>query len=142
MTGRLCGASAIDYFIFTPGLWPYIPPFAVGRFTWDNWLVGNALEQGKKVVDATRFIKCIHQNHEYKRDQSSDALWNGPEARRNLIYAGHFLVGTMDHAPLFFDENAVIKRDGFRTLKLWKDLIIITLKRQRIYRIYKKLRYG
>jgi predicted O-methyltransferase YrrM len=53
--GRSGDIWSIDYFIFTPGLWPHIPPFAVGRFYWDNWLVGNALWQGKKVADATRY---------------------------------------------------------------------------------------
>ena len=43
--GRSRGATAIDYFVFTPGLFDPIPPVAIGRARFDNWLVsphGNA----------------------------------------------------------------------------------------------------
>ena len=33
--GRRRGADALDYFLFTPGLYADVPPFAVGRTVWD-----------------------------------------------------------------------------------------------------------
>jgi hypothetical protein len=139
-TGHLGGMSAIDYFIFTPGLWPHILPFAIGRFLWDNWLVGNALRRGKRVVDATRYIKCIHQDHQYA--QSAEALWKSIETRRHQIYADRSLVGMLTNTPFFLDENGRIRRSCSRTWKLWKDILRAFLKEQRVYRIYRRLRYG
>jgi predicted O-methyltransferase YrrM len=122
-TGHSGGIYAIDYFIFTPGLWPYIPPFAIGRFVWDNWLVGNALGQGKKVVDATRYIKCIHQNHAYAHGLSEEALRESPETKRNKVYADRSLMGKLTNTPFFLDENARIERDCVRTLRLWRGIL-------------------
>jgi hypothetical protein len=132
--GHSGGIFALDYFIFTPGLWPHIPPFAIGRFVWDSWLAGDALWQGKKVVDATRCIKCIHQNHAYAHGQSEEAFWKSIETKRNKVYADCALMGKLTNAPFFIDENARIKRGCVRTLRLWKNTLNI-LKR-RAYRVY------
>lgn len=63
--GRLHAPSGIDYFVFTRGLWPTIPPFGLGRRLWDNWLVRKPIEDGHPVVDATNVVTTIHQNHPY-----------------------------------------------------------------------------
>jgi len=55
----------LDYFIFPCGLFRDIPPFAVGRPAWDNWLVYKARSLGLPVIDATKMVTAIHQNHAY-----------------------------------------------------------------------------
>ena len=49
--GKLDVPDAMDYFVHTRGLWPKIPPYAVGRFTWDSWMLHSLLHpkvpQGK-----------------------------------------------------------------------------------------------
>jgi flavin-dependent dehydrogenase len=64
-SGRLLGPHAIDYFVFRRGLYPHVPPFAIGRTAWDNWLLLDAWRRGATVVDATAAITAIHFNHDY-----------------------------------------------------------------------------
>jgi len=63
--GKLQIARSIDYFAFSRGLYPSIPPLAVGRFWWDNWLLWKARSLSAKVVDASRSVLAVHQNHDY-----------------------------------------------------------------------------
>jgi hypothetical protein len=63
--GKLQIARSIDYFAFTRGLYPAMPPLAIGRFWWDNWLLWKARSLHAAVVDATREVLVLHQNHDY-----------------------------------------------------------------------------
>jgi hypothetical protein len=63
--GRLQIARNIDYFAFSRGLYPAMPPLAIGRFWWDNWLLWKARSLGAPVIDATSAVTAIHQNHDY-----------------------------------------------------------------------------
>jgi hypothetical protein len=87
--GRLHEPTGIDYFVFPRGLWGELPPFAIGRTVWDNWLIYRARSLGAAVVDATVAITAVHQNHDYAHHPGGAAgLWQGPEARRNRELAG------------------------------------------------------
>lgn len=78
--GELHGPEGIDYFVFTRGLWPDIPPMVIGRIAYDNWLIYRARALGVDVIDGTQAIGAIHQkhayqkNHFYRRRQSPEAL--------------------------------------------------------------------
>lgn len=90
-----------DYFVFRRGLWQGLPPFAVGRFFWDYWLIFRAHSLGIPVVDATGCVMAVHQNHDYSHSSiGTDGVWT-PEAQRNLALCGgheHFLtVGDATH---------------------------------------------
>jgi hypothetical protein len=63
--GKLQIARSIDYFAFSRGLYLSIPPLAIGRFWWDNWLLWKARSLRAKVVDASQAALVIHQNHDY-----------------------------------------------------------------------------
>jgi len=63
--GKLQIARNIDYFAFSRGLYPAMPPLAVGRFWWDNWLVWKVRSMGAPVVDASAVVTAVHQNHDY-----------------------------------------------------------------------------
>ncbi len=63
--GTLQIARSIDYFTFSRGLYPAMPPLAIGRFWWDNWLLWKARYLHAAVVDATREVLIVHQNHDY-----------------------------------------------------------------------------
>jgi len=63
--GKLQIARSIDYFAFSRGLYPSIPALAIGRFWWDNWLLWKARSLHSQVLDATRAVLVIHQNHDY-----------------------------------------------------------------------------
>lgn len=83
-----------DYFIFPRGLFEDIPPFAIGRTAWDNWLIYRAREVKAAVIDATTAFTNIHQNHDYSHHpQGTAGVWQGPEAKRNVE-----LMGGKDHS--------------------------------------------
>ena len=100
-SGRLQGPQAIDYFVFRRGLYPRVPPFAIGRTAWDNWLLLDAWRSGAVVVDATAAITAIHFNHDYSHAGGRKRVFDGPEAVRNhellcdsvfsLAHASHVL---------------------------------------------------
>jgi hypothetical protein len=70
--------TGIDYFVFPRNLWEKIPPFAIGRVYWDNWLLYAARLRKAAVIDVTPVVLAIHQNHMYK-----PGVMNGPEPAVN-----------------------------------------------------------
>jgi hypothetical protein len=87
--GRLHSTSGIDYYAFPRGLYHDIPPFAIGRTGWDNWLVYNARKSGARLVDATTAVTIVHQNHDYSHSPLGEAgVWKGPESQRNVELMG------------------------------------------------------
>ncbi len=86
--GRRRGADALDYFLFTPGLFADVPPFAVGRTVWDNWLVWKARAEGAMVVDASAVVRPIHQDHAYGHVGNLGKVRVSPEADENRRLAG------------------------------------------------------
>lgn len=87
--GKQRGPFAIDYFVFPRRLYEQIPLFALGRPYFDNWLVWKARALGADVVDATRVVTAIHQNHDYRHVKGGrEYAWLGEEAIRNLELAG------------------------------------------------------
>jgi hypothetical protein len=79
----------IDFFVFSRGFYDDVPPLVVGRSYWDHWLVWRALQGGLPVIDASRGLVAVHQNHSYgyhpqgKQGTNEDAL-----ALRNLELCG------------------------------------------------------
>ena len=55
--GRLQDPTHIDLFLFNRGLYERIPPFAVGRTAFDNWLIYRARTLKAPVIDATAVAK-------------------------------------------------------------------------------------
>jgi hypothetical protein len=87
--GSLHAETGIDYFIYPRGFWTTIPPFAVGRTMWDNWLILDARKRRAMVIDATEAVWAVHQNHGYNHHpQGAEGVWKGPEAERNEQLAG------------------------------------------------------
>jgi len=86
--GRKRGADAIDYLVFSRGLYTDVPPFAVGRTVFDNWLVWRARRTGATVIDATSTVHAVHQEHEYAHLGSLESARTSPEALGNRRLAG------------------------------------------------------
>jgi hypothetical protein len=63
--GTINRFGAIDYYIFPKGTLVNIPPFAVGRCNWDNWLLFRVRDLDLPLIDASNSITAIHQNHDY-----------------------------------------------------------------------------
>jgi hypothetical protein len=86
--GKRRGAAAMDWFVFTPGLFGDVPPFAIGRAGFDNWLVWKA-RQVAIVVDATHDVRALHQPHGYAHVEGGmQEAYYGEEAARNIELAG------------------------------------------------------
>ena len=79
-----------EYFAFSRNLFEDVPPFAVGRGNWDNWMVASVKPMGVPVIDLSRCISAIHQSHDYAHMQGSrmNCYVNGEEARENQRLAG------------------------------------------------------
>jgi hypothetical protein len=87
--GTLHPPAGSDYFVFPRGVWQDLPPFALGRAGWDNWLISHARALGVPLVDASRVATVIHQNHDYSHLAGGvETAWHGPDAARNADLAG------------------------------------------------------
>lgn len=87
--GKLHPQTGMDYFVFPRVLYYDIPPFAIGRAGWDNWMVYRARSLRIPVVDATKVVTAIHQNHDYAHHpEGKTGAFKGPEAERNRELMG------------------------------------------------------
>jgi hypothetical protein len=68
--GVLHRDSGVDYFLFPKKCMPDMPPFAIGRGWWDNWLLFNFIKRSIPLIDGTE-IMTIHQNHDYSHIKSA-----------------------------------------------------------------------
>jgi hypothetical protein len=97
--GKLQPPQWIDFFVFPRGLLSgQVPPFAVGRPGYDNWLLWKVRAMGVPVVDATPVVLAIHQNHDYAHHPGGQSgLWQDVEAQQNYALLGaHY--ATIDNA--------------------------------------------
>jgi hypothetical protein len=93
--GQLAPNVFIDYFVFPRGLLSPIPPFAVGRPGYDNWILWHARNRGVPLVDVTVAGPVIHQNHDYSHIGATAAdpgghqtYLKGQDTRRNAELTG------------------------------------------------------
>ena len=96
--GKLHAPTGLDYFVFPKGLYNDVPPFALGRTAWDNWLVYRIRSQKIPVIDATKAITAIHQNHDYAHHpEGKTGAFKGVEALQNqeLLGGGEYSLNTM-----------------------------------------------
>jgi hypothetical protein len=105
--GTRRGAAAIDYFVFTAGLFGDLPPFLVGRAGFDNWLVWKARQEGP-VIDASERVCAVHQSHDYGHlSGGKEEAYRGEEAAVNID-----LVGGKDRLYTIHDASHRLGSDG------------------------------
>ena len=108
-SGKSRGHLAADFFIFPRPLYKgTIPPFALGRGYFDNWLIWKARDLKVPVVDISQEIKIIHQNHDYShiRGGQQEAYY-GEEAKRNVA-----LTGGLSHRRTILDATHCLSKNG------------------------------
>lgn len=112
--GQKASILCKDYFVFTPGLFREIPPFAVGRGNWDSWMVHHCKQNGVPVVDIGPVTPVIHPRHGYGHVDGGrlSAYVTGAEARENERLAGghHFFSGST--------ATVRLTRKGLRRVRL------------------------
>jgi tetratricopeptide (TPR) repeat protein len=97
-----------DFFVFRRDQWPDIPPFALGRTAFDNWLIYAAITSGCPVVDSSPCVMAVHQNHDYGHAQNGwTGAWLGDEAVRNRA-----LIADAGEAYTFLDATHLMTGNG------------------------------
>lgn len=108
LPGTPRGHDFIDYFLYTPDLFRDLPPFAIGRAGFDNWLVWRAADEGAAVVDLTPFVRARHQNHDYAHVAGGAATtYGGEDAEENRRLAGRNLRSVFDASHLLAADGSV-----------------------------------
>jgi hypothetical protein len=77
-----------DYFIFTREYITKIPEFTIGRAGWDNWMIYNAVEGDWPILDASKDITIVHQNHDYSHLPGGQGHYKLPDSKTNVELAG------------------------------------------------------
>ena len=136
-SGKLVPHFFIDYFVFPKGSLGEILPFAIGRPGWDNWIIYRARSLHLPVVDLTRAVTVVHQNHDYSHHPEGwKGAMKGEESKRNIELAGeiahvhslldadyHLTAGGLKrknppyHVPFYLYRTLVILSASHPTLK-------------------------
>jgi hypothetical protein len=92
-----------------------IPPFAVGRTAYDNWLVWAAMERwGMTVIDATETITAIHINHSYPEYGDREKMLQSEERKENHRLARETEMNRwygINDAPFIMQNGKVFKKE-------------------------------
>jgi hypothetical protein len=98
----------VDFFVFSKGLYKDVPALVVGYSYWDHWMMWKALSCGAPVLDGSRFMVPIHQNHSYSAEsQRSKGSNTDRVSRRN-----YELANNGRHLRFMLDASHVISRYG------------------------------
>jgi hypothetical protein len=111
-TGKLAGEWCADYFVFRRGLYQEIPELVNGRNFWDNWLIWRAHSLGAMVVDASKVVTAVHQNHDYGyHPAGASGVMDDPQTRRNFEIGerGRKLY-TIDFATHRLEPRGIVRR--------------------------------
>jgi hypothetical protein len=104
---RLCSKFAIDYFVFPKGMFRNLPPFVLGRPSFDNWLLYKTRKMGITLIDATSVVNVFHQKHDYLHVHGIIPR-TCPEAEQNLKLAGSAMhLYSIDHASHILTKNGL-----------------------------------
>ena len=86
--GRRHPAGGSDYFVYPRDIFTSIPPFAIGRSGWDNWMFYEARVKGWKLINCSKAINIIHQDHDYAHLPNGLPHYRQPESAENVKAAG------------------------------------------------------
>ena len=125
--GKLRAPTAMDFFAFPRNLFQNIPPFAIGRAGWDNWMIYYAVHQPWPVIDTTPSLRVIHQNHDYSHLPGGKPHYDLEESFQNVALSGGMktLYDLLDVNLTFKDE--IIRRKGLtlpRSLRKLERLVM------------------
>jgi hypothetical protein len=129
--GQLRGPAGMDFFIFPRETPIDMPELAVGRPGWDCWLAWHCLMKGIPLINATRSVIAIHQNHDYSSLRLGYQHRKGPERELNNKAAGglsnmltlreanwHLVGGRLERPPLLRRLPSLLARQRMYQLLL------------------------
>jgi hypothetical protein len=112
--GHYQSVGAKDYLLWRKPLGLEVPRFIMGYPWYDTWMVVAAQRAGIPVVDCSRAIMPIHQNHGFK-EGSIGAREETAETKHNAALAeGMDGQGHTIHAPYMLTIFDVVERDSLR----------------------------
>ncbi|MCK4873221.1 MAG: hypothetical protein KAS72_10890 [Phycisphaerales bacterium] len=105
-SGKLFTEFGIDYFVMPRrSELTDLPPFAVGRARWDNWMCARSWRLGVPLVDLTECVLAVHQDHDHTHVKGrGEHQYSGPEAAANAELAGGDFMSIAD-ATYIVDER-------------------------------------
>lgn len=125
--GKLHKATGSDYFLFPRECFNDIPAFAIGRAGWDNWMIYAGRSQGFPVVDASKDVFIVHQNHDYSHLPGGQPHYKHPETLENVRLAGGrrtiFELSDVSHHLV----NGKLVRPPFSWRRFWREVEIFPL---------------
>ncbi len=118
-----------DYFLFPKNVFEYIPPFAIGRAGWDNWMIYEARQKGWKVVDGSEAINIIHQDHDYSHLPGGKPHYKLPETFDNIkAGGGKRTIFVLDDCDYIL-KNGELDYFPMSWKKFWREVEILPLVR-------------
>jgi hypothetical protein len=87
-TGILHRPAGSDFFLFPNSCYTNLPPFAIGRAGWDNWMIYKARKEGWPVIDCTPSVMIVHQDHDYSHLPGGKPHYEHPDSNENIRLAG------------------------------------------------------
>ncbi len=128
-SAKLHPAGGSDYFIFPRACFQDVPPMAVGRAGWDNWMIYEGRRQGMAVVDATGAINIAHQQHDYAHLPGGQPHYRLPETDENIrLGGGKLTIFRLNNCNYRMENDQPVKQklDGG---KFWREVEIFPLVR-------------
>lgn len=126
--GKMFMHDALDYFVFSKNAmaWNDIPPFVVGRPSFDNWIVNHIYhKEGVALIDATNTISVIHQLDNYGQYSHGGGMVKSQEDRdfNKHLAKGDWQYGTSSHAQFEtqWQDGEIILVDRMRCDKDLED---------------------
>ncbi len=126
--GRRHPAGGSDYFIFPRDIFTSIPAFAIGRSGWDNWMFYEARVKGWKLINCSKSINIIHQDHDYAHLPNGLPHYRQPESAENVKAAGgKRTIFTLLDCNYETDESGNISTPKLSKQKLLREIEIFPL---------------
>lgn len=126
--GRRHPAGGSDYFVYPRDIFTTIPPFAIGRSGWDNWMFYEARVKGWKLINCSKAINIIHQDHDYAHLPNGLPHYRQPESAENVKAAGgKRTIFTLQDCDYELDENGSLRRVPLNKNKLLREMEIFPL---------------
>lgn len=103
-------AGGVDVFCYRGNWLTGVPPFGIGRTSWDNWIVETAHQQNVPIVDGTQYTRAFHQNHSKVRVRAES---KGNQAMLKQAF-GKINVGKLGRATYALNNQGQVVKRGKR----------------------------
>lgn len=119
--GTLHPPTGSDYFVFPRPMFEGMPPFALGRAGWDNWMIFAGRHGHVPVIDATEAVTVVHQVHDYSHLPGGRPHFRLPESLENVkMGGGRVTVFTIADTTWRFGPQGLLRRTWREAgLKRW-----------------------